>query len=191
VSYLDQDLSNATKRPQRPPELSSRLLCDAAVARVVRDPLDRTRLELGRRRRLVSPAQRVALAVRDRGCCFPGCTARPQDCDAHHVIPWRDGGRTDLSNLALVCWHHHALLHEERWTLTLGPDGPRWCRPDGTLVRADPGWGSPPDRSVAQPGGRTDRRTGSPVRRARGRSPDPVEDLERRARERALALRAA
>ena len=33
MSYLDQDLSNATERPQRPPELSSRHLCRGLVWR--------------------------------------------------------------------------------------------------------------------------------------------------------------
>src|SRR5690606_274913 len=56
----------------------------------------------GRRKRLVTPAQRVRLAARDRGCTIPGCTVPATWCDAHHVIPWALGGRSDLSNYALL-----------------------------------------------------------------------------------------
>ncbi len=53
-----------------------RLGCDASVTRIVFGP-DGIPLELGRSLRLFSPAQRRALAVRDGGCRFPGCTRPP------------------------------------------------------------------------------------------------------------------
>ena len=35
-----------------------------------------------------------------------------------------DGGRTSLTNLKDYCWwHHHVVLHELGWTLTVHPDG--------------------------------------------------------------------
>ncbi|GAB3298229.1 DUF222 domain-containing protein [Epidermidibacterium keratini] len=75
-------------------------------------------LNLGRTRRLVSPAQRRALMVRDRGCCqFPGCTRRRR-LHAHHRIAWSRGGATDLDNLILLCQHHHTLVHEASITIT-------------------------------------------------------------------------
>jgi hypothetical protein len=56
-------------------------------------------LDVGRTTRVVQPAQRTALAVRDGGCVFPDC-ARPLTwCEAHHLISWLDGGPTDLINL--------------------------------------------------------------------------------------------
>jgi hypothetical protein len=30
----------------------------------------------------------------------------------HHVVHWIHGGQSDLKNLALLCWHHHDLIHE-------------------------------------------------------------------------------
>jgi hypothetical protein len=33
----------------------------------------------------VSPAQRAALIVRDRGCAVPGCVRPPPWCEAHHL----------------------------------------------------------------------------------------------------------
>ncbi len=80
-------------------------------------------LDLGRATRVVSPAQRAALAVRDRGCVFPGCDRPLSWCEAHHLWHWVDGGPTDLWNLALVCRAHHRAVHEGGWHLARGPDG--------------------------------------------------------------------
>ena len=79
-------------------------------------------LEVGRASRVVTPAQRSALAVRDGGCVFPDCTRPVSWCEGHHLWHWVDGGPTDLANLALVCRAHRA-VHEGGWQLTRGPDG--------------------------------------------------------------------
>ncbi|WP_299449171.1 HNH endonuclease signature motif containing protein [uncultured Serinicoccus sp.] len=57
-------------------------------------------LDLGRAKRLVTPGQRRALAHRDGGCTFPGCHVPATWCEAHHVVHWARGGRSDLSNYA-------------------------------------------------------------------------------------------
>ena len=80
-------------------------------------------LELGRTSRAVSPTQRNALAVRDRGCVFPGCERPLAWCEAHHLRHWLHGGPTDLANLALVCRAHHRAVHEGGWRLARAPDG--------------------------------------------------------------------
>lgn len=80
-------------------------------------------LDAGRAQRLVSPGQRHALAVRDRGCIFPGCDRPPEWCDAHHLRPWSEGGPSDLKNLGLLCARHHTAVHEDGWTLSRAPDG--------------------------------------------------------------------
>jgi HNH endonuclease len=80
-------------------------------------------LEVGRATRVIHPAQRAALAVRDGGCVFPGCDRPLAWCDAHHLWHWVDGGPTDLGNLAMVCRAHHRRVHEEGWQLTRGPNG--------------------------------------------------------------------
>jgi hypothetical protein len=86
-------------------------------------PSRRPPLEVGRATRVVHPAQRAALAVRDGGCVFPGCDRPLAWCDAHHLWHWVDGGPTDLINLALLCRAHHRVVHEGGWQLTRGPDG--------------------------------------------------------------------
>ena len=79
-------------------------------------------LWLGRTCRTASVAQRVALAIRDRGCVI--CGAANSYCQAHHVLHWTDGGPTDIDNLCLLCTHcHHKLLHELGADLIRQPDG--------------------------------------------------------------------
>jgi hypothetical protein len=80
-------------------------------------------LDVGRSSRVISPAQRSALAVRDGGCVFPNCDRPLAWCEGHHLVPWLDGGPTDLANLALLCRQHHRTVHEGGWQLTRGPDG--------------------------------------------------------------------
>jgi HNH endonuclease len=74
-------------------------------------------LEVGRATRVVTAAQRAALAVRDGGCVFPGCDRPLAWCDAHHLRHWLHGGPTDLANLALLCRAHHRAVHEGGWRL--------------------------------------------------------------------------
>jgi hypothetical protein len=69
-------------------------------------------LEVGRATRVVSPAQRVALAVRDGGCRYRGCDRPLAWCEAHHLRHWLHGGPTDLGNLVLLCRAHHRAVHE-------------------------------------------------------------------------------
>ncbi|MBE8516478.1 DUF222 domain-containing protein, partial [Amycolatopsis sp. H6(2020)] len=80
-------------------------------------------LNLGRLRRLISTGLRRALFLRDRGCAFPGCHHPPRHCQGHHIRHWADGGRTDLTNLVLMCAHHHRLLHHSGWQVRIAPDG--------------------------------------------------------------------
>src|SRR5690242_1161431 len=80
-------------------------------------------LNLGRLRRLISAGLRRALYLRDRGCAFPGCHRPPRHCQGHHIRHWADGGPTDLTNLVLMCAHHHRLLHRSGWEVRIAADG--------------------------------------------------------------------
>ncbi|WP_232547061.1 HNH endonuclease signature motif containing protein [Propioniciclava soli] len=104
-------------------------LCDCEVLPIVLGGHSEV-LDQGRQRRLVTDAQRTALAVRDRGCVFPGCEQPPENCHAHHITPWWAGGRTALANLVLLCPHHHGVVepsHDplaDRWRIYLPAHGP-------------------------------------------------------------------
>jgi Domain of unknown function (DUF222)/HNH endonuclease len=80
-------------------------------------------LEVGRATRVVAPAQRTALTVRDGGCRFPSCDRPVAWCDAHHLRHWLHGGPTDLENLVLLCRAHHHAVHEGGWRLDRHRDG--------------------------------------------------------------------
>lgn len=100
-----------------------RMLCDHDIIPMVLGG-DSEILDVGTQHRLVTPAMRTALTVRDGGCIFPGCDKAPSECEAHHVVPWWAGGRTALDNLALLCAHHHALVEPPRFWPVQTPD--RW-----------------------------------------------------------------
>jgi hypothetical protein len=121
-----------------PRPVAERLACDAGFQRVV--TAGSRLLDLGREARLATPAQRDALIVRDGSCRFPGCDRPHWWCEAHHVIPFDDGGHTSLKNLILLCGHHHHLLHEGGYRARGDPQlGPIWFfRPDGTHISPIP-----------------------------------------------------
>ncbi len=99
-----------------------RICCDAEVIPVVLGTRSEV-LDVGRLRRLVTPAIWKALVARDQHCRFPGCRRPPLMCHAHHVIHWIDHGPTSLANLLLLCGHHHRLVHSGPWQVTLDPAG--------------------------------------------------------------------
>jgi hypothetical protein len=71
---------------------------------------------------------------------FPGCGAPPSWCDAHHIVYREDDGDIDLSNLALLCRHHHGVTHRNGWTMAADPEGGfTWTTPIGrTLTSRKP-----------------------------------------------------
>ena len=117
-------------------ETSRRLACDAALV-VMRHAADGSVLDVGRRTRAISTPLRRALARRDGGCRFPGCTSKL--CDAHHLEHWADGGETKLENLVQLCRFHHRAVHEDGFCVRLLPSGElRFFRPDGRLLTDAP-----------------------------------------------------
>jgi hypothetical protein len=96
-------------------------------------------LHLGRTRRFASPAQRIALHHRDRGCTRPGCTAPGYRCQAHHAeCDWAQDGQTNIDDLALACGPCNRLVKKGGWRTRIRKDG-----------RVE--WIPPPDLDVGQP----------------------------------------
>lgn len=99
-----------------------RLLCTSHVIPAVlgrkSEPLD-----LGRGRRLYEKGQRRAMDLRDRQCRAEGCDIPAAWCEAHHLIPWLQGGRTDLADGILLCSHHHHRAHDDRYLHDRLPNG--------------------------------------------------------------------
>ncbi|WP_244932101.1 HNH endonuclease signature motif containing protein [Nocardioides sp. W7] len=99
-----------------------RLACEAGIIPAVLGARSEV-LDLGRKQRLFSKAQRTALALRDRGCTADGCDWPPALCHAHHHDPWSHGGPTNLDNARLLCPRHHTRAHDPTWETRHLPGG--------------------------------------------------------------------
>jgi len=129
------------------------ILCNGIVE-VTAHTKDGTPLNMGRRDRTIPPRLRRFVIHRDGAACtIAGCTSRYR-LQAHHIIRWVDGGRTDAENLTTVCWfHHHVVIHGQGFRID--PDsppqrrrllqppihGPPWlgqARARGTLISEHP-----------------------------------------------------
>ncbi|NYE70867.1 HNH endonuclease signature motif containing protein [Microlunatus parietis] len=130
------------------PQTAERLICTGSVLGAVIDQHGDV-LALGRTKRLVSKRQRRALQLRDQLCQYPGCW-RDRQLQAHHRIPWSQGGATDLHNLILLCRFHHVAVHEGGMRIVrrdgadfagarTGDQGWQFLLPDGQPVAAS-GW---------------------------------------------------
>ena len=112
-----------------------RLACKAGIIPVVLGGKSVV-LDVGRKRRFHTEAQRIALGLRDGGCTAHGCDAPPGLCHAHHEIPWSRGGGTNVENVRLLCARHHRRIHDPpsstpstNTATSDSPEGPRtWFR---------------------------------------------------------------
>jgi hypothetical protein len=118
--------------------VARRLACDATLVVALDDDAGHTMYE-GRARRDPTPTQRRELWRRDRHCRFPGCT-NAIFVNPHHVRWWkRDRGPTDLDNLALLCEHHHHLVHSKAWLLEGDANVElRFAGPNGRVMTSRP-----------------------------------------------------
>ncbi|MCY3947743.1 MAG: HNH endonuclease signature motif containing protein [Acidimicrobiaceae bacterium] len=112
-----------------PASVVDRLCCNADIS-VVLFGKQLTPLYEATAARAPTAAQRRALIARD-GVCI-GCGAVPDECEAHHVIPWRRGGPTQIDNLVLVCWHCHDRIHDHNWQILFRNGRYRLVPPDAT-----------------------------------------------------------
>jgi hypothetical protein len=79
-------------------------------------------LSLSSVQRCFNATQRRAIIGRDGGCIIPGCSIPAGWCEVHHVIPYRDGGRTHVDNGVLLCWNHHQNIDTGPWRISM-PNG--------------------------------------------------------------------
>jgi hypothetical protein len=86
-----------------------------------------------------------AVAIRDRGCRHAGCDRPVSWCEVHHVTHRSQGGHTKVTNLVMLCSHHHHLLHKPGWTLEMDDAGRLdITNPDGhTTTTYPPGYRRP------------------------------------------------
>jgi 5-methylcytosine-specific restriction protein A len=85
--------------------------------------------------RCFTNTQRLAIAARDGyRCARPGCTSPHYSLQAHHVVPYRDGGATTTDNGILLCYWDHQRIDDGPWRYRMlhgvpqvrGPGIPEW-----------------------------------------------------------------
>ena len=94
-------------------------------------------LALYHTRRLASPAQRIMLHAKDRGCSFPGCTVPGYLCEVHHCNRYATNPVTDVNDLTFGCGPNHKLA-DQGWTTRKN-------------ARGDTEWIPPPHLDQGQP----------------------------------------
>ncbi len=95
----------------------------------------------------------------------PAAPSAYDRCKLHHIIWWRNQGRTDLHNLLPVCNIHHTKIHHDRWTIELGPNRELTLRPPRRQH---------PHHRPTQPTNRRLTRNGPGTSKRRQRAVDPT-----------------
>ena len=115
-----------------PAELVARSLIDH-VRRVVVDAAGVV-IDLGRRSRLFTGNARDAALLSELSCYWTGCWVPTTTCEADHLLPWDNHGRTNPGNGAPACGTHNRIKQQGFHTWR-DPNG-TWhiTRPDGTPV---------------------------------------------------------
>ncbi|MEU0313644.1 DUF222 domain-containing protein [Nocardioides sp. NPDC006273] len=99
-----------------------RLACTANIIPVVLGGASEV-LDLGRKERFFTAAQRRALLLRSATCEAEGCDIPGTWAEAHHWLAWAQGGPTDLDNATLLCSHHHHRAHDPAYVHERLPNG--------------------------------------------------------------------
>ncbi|MBD3141789.1 HNH endonuclease [Microbispora bryophytorum] len=109
-----------------------RLARTSALVRLVMDAEGQV-LDMGRKVRLATPAQRRAVYARYATCWIDGCPLPATMCQIDHADNWSTGGLTDLKLLGPACQFHNRDRYQhpdrytrhktgtDRWTFTYQP----------------------------------------------------------------------
>lgn len=150
-----------------PAEVFERLACEANVIPIFLNGSTQP-LAVGRRHRLATRPQRLALRAIYRTCAIDGCDVPFDRCQIHHVNPWTPTpespvpGTTDIRLLVPVCHRHHDQAHVDHWRMHIDPAtrALRITLPDGSIEIHEPP-GLPPPKPPLSPAGPADRTSGS------------------------------
>ena len=116
------------------PEKAEHLTCNSRLVYIKPDGTDLVHTRIGRD---ASWFQLRALHKRAGGeCQYPGCTAT-HELEAHHMLPVARGGKTELTNLVLLCPRHHKRLHDYGLRMNGRADQPVFRDGDGRLITAN------------------------------------------------------
>lgn len=133
VQMLAGDLDASVTLPEPAAELighgsidpltARQIFLDAgAFRRVIVDPIDSVVLDLERRSRRATAAQRDWLILQHGTCARDGCTRLAQNADIDHETPWSQGGKTNIDELRPLCPRDHVNRHLTRAIYRSRPD---------------------------------------------------------------------
>jgi HNH endonuclease len=111
-----------------PISVARELAGDSILSVLVTDGVDVT--TVAHAGRTIPASIRRALLERDPACVVPGCEVS-EALEIDHIVPFSEGGRTSIDNLARLChWHHYLKTHQRH---RLERHGRRWVwiPPDG------------------------------------------------------------
>ena len=96
-------------------------------------------VNLYRTERFANAKQRTLARMINPICPVPDCRRPADHCQAHHITAWRNGGQTNLSNLAMLCRYHNMVndddpAHHRRGRIEMVRGTPTWRSPRGHLV---------------------------------------------------------
>jgi Domain of unknown function (DUF222) len=95
-------------------------------------------LALYHTKRLASPAQRIVLYAKDRGCTAPGCTVPGYYSEVHHVTDYAKCHTTDVNDLTFACGTQHRMLQPGGWSTRKNARGETEWIPPPLLERGQP-----------------------------------------------------
>ncbi len=71
-------------------------------------------INLYRTSRVANWKQRIMLAAEHHTCAWPGCHRPVEECQIHHIVPWKHGGNTNIDNLVPLCPYHNGINDDDR-----------------------------------------------------------------------------
>jgi hypothetical protein len=103
------------------PGAACRLACEAGIIPAVLGGKSQV-LDLGRKRRFHTEAQRIVKTIEAGGCEVEGCDWPPGMTHMHRPERWADGGETNRDAI-MICPPHQARAHDQRYEMTRLPTG--------------------------------------------------------------------
>lgn len=99
-------------------------------------------VNLYRTQRLANQKQRDLIRAATPVCPVPGCRHGADNCEIHHITPWKYGGETNLDNLAPLCRYHNRVNDDDPWRNKRGRierirGAPVWRSPSGKVIPND------------------------------------------------------
>ena len=110
-----------------PQTVLERLMCTATVTGVIFDGKGEP-IWVGRDRRFPTQDQIKAIIARDQHCT--GCAADPERCEIHHIVPWEQGGLTDIDKMCLACPMCHHNIHDRGYIVVKTNTGYKIINPN-------------------------------------------------------------